>query len=247
MMMNMYLIQFLSWCFSLKSWNEKWGMGIQRGIELSIMTLCITFFLEVCSLSTVRQVWKQPGGIQLYQKALFYNVRNHFVWGVPTYAVAVTQLCATVPLSQRSWWKMTSSVILLISLHDLMYYQAHKTFHSSSTWYKFHKFHHQFHYHTPPITANAVTTVEYMIAYVFPFALAAAFLHPTELELRISVSIISVMNLLEHTPALDKIMLWPRWLVSPHQHLEHHRKGTIHYAAPVFNIDWLYECWKPYM
>lgn len=82
-----------------------------------------------------------------------------------------------------------------------------------------------------------------MMAYVLPFAVAAALVHPTESELRVAVSIISAFNLLEHTPALEG-MPWPRWLVSPSQHLEHHRKLTVHYAAPVFNMDWLHECWR---
>lgn len=222
--------------------DEAWKRGIYGGLEVSIMTLAFTFFLEMLSIPTVRQVWKQPGGLQLYATAVVYNIRNHFLLGIPTFAVAVVYLCTELPI-ERHWGKASCYVLALIFLHDLMYYQAHKTFHSNATLYQFHKFHHRFHFHTPPVTANGVSSVEYMLAYVLPFAAAAALVHPTEFELRIAVTITSAFNLLEHTPRLERIA-WPPWLVSPHQHLEHHRKGTLHYAAPVFNVDWLHECWK---
>ncbi len=225
------------------AWDEEWKRGIYGGLEASIMTVLLTFILEMCSLPTVRQVLKQPGGLHLYQTALFYNIRNHFGWGIPTYAIAVVYLCPTL---ERPLWSMALHVLALIVLHDLMYYYAHKTFHTAPGWYQYHKFHHQFHHHTPPVTANAVTSVEYLLAYVLPFALAAGLVRPTEWELRVAVSIISVFNLLEHTPRLDGLS-WPHWLVSPKQHLEHHRKGTLHYAAPVFNMDWFHECWNSNM
>lgn len=234
-------IQMLPWLLP-DNWDEAWKRGIYGGWQASVMTILLTFVLELCSMPTVRQVWKQPGGQRLYRTALFYNVRNHFGWGIPTYATAVVYLCQN-KVVERPLWQMALHVLAMIVLHDLMYYQAHKTFHTTPGWYQYHKFHHQFHFHTPPITANAVTSVEYMVAYVLPFALAAAVVRPTEAELRVAVSIISVFNLLEHTPRLDGLV-WPRWLVSPQQHLEHHRKGTVHYAAPVFNMDWFHECWR---
>ena len=50
-------------------------------------------------------------------------------------------------------------------------------------------------------------------------------------------------NLSIHTPDSEA---WsernmPAWLVSTHDHLEHHRKSNIHYGAPTFNMDWAIE------
>jgi hypothetical protein len=90
--------------------------------------------------------------------------------------------------------------------------------------------------------ANAVSAVEYLAAYVVPFAVAAALVHPHETELQCAVAVVSVCNLLIHTPRLEE---WSKALgpafVTTHGHLEHHRRMTINYAAPTINVDWIVE------
>eukprot|EP00980_Cylindrotheca_fusiformis_P000239 scaffold52_cov183-Cylindrotheca_fusiformis.AAC.18 len=62
---------------------------------------------------------------------------------------------------------------------------------------------------------------------------------PDPVSLQLSVAIISVANVLLHTPKLidtsERVL--PRWWVSTSDHVEHHRKLNTKYAAPTFNLD----------
>lgn len=213
--------------------------GAFGGLELAVLTVLLTLVLELCSLPTVRSVLQQTDGPALYRTALWYNLRNHFLLGIPTYAVAVGFLCSS-PKPQSSNVSLASAgnVLSVIVLQNLIYYQAHKTFHSTPKLYQYHRFHHRFNAHTPPSAANAVSVTEYMIAYVLPFGVLAALVGATEFELRTAVGLLSVLNLVVHTSRLDALP-WPAFLVSPHQHLDHHRKVSVHYASPFLNVDWL--------
>ncbi|GAX11656.1 hypothetical protein FisN_7Lh016 [Fistulifera solaris] len=216
--------------------------GAYGGCEVAVGTIVLTVVLELCSLPTVKSVLKQTDGSSLYLTAIWYNFRNHCLLGIPTYAVAVAFLCA--PLTSQSHnniLKTIANILSVILLQNLVYYQVHKTFHSSPELYQYHRFHHRFNVHTPPSAANAVSVVEYLVAYVLPFGGIAALVGATEGEMKIAVIVLSVLNLLVHTPRLDSLPYWPACLVSPHQHLDHHRKVTVHYASPFCNVDWFVE------
>ena len=130
-----------------------------------------------------------------------------------------------------------------MGIHAVLYYQLHKTFHSSATLYKYHRFHHRFKEHTPPMAANAVSLVEYTVAYILPFAFAALVIRPTRLEFRVAITVLSVCNLLVHTPALEKLP-GPAFWVMPSDHQAHHRLVNVHFASPTINIDWILEQWN---
>ncbi|GAX20707.1 hypothetical protein FisN_7Hh016 [Fistulifera solaris] len=216
--------------------------GAYGGFKVAVGTIVLTFVLEMCSLPTVKSVLKQTDGPSLYLTAIWYNFRNHFLLGIPTYAVAVAFLCAPVTVqSNKNILQTTANILSVILLQNLVYYQVHKTFHSSPELYQYHRFHHRFNVHTPPSAANAVSVVEYLVAYVLPFGGIAALVGATEGEMNIAVIVLSVLNLLVHTPRLDFLPYWPACLVSPHQHLDHHRKVTVHYASPFCNVDWFIE------
>jgi hypothetical protein len=106
--------------------------------------------------------------------------------------------------------------------------------------YKYHRFHHRFKAHVPPVSANAVSSVEYLVAYILPFALGALIVRPHISEMRAVINITSLSNLLIHTPRLEKLSekLWPIF-VTTHGHIEHHKKLTMNYAAPTINVDWV--------
>ena len=93
------------------------------------------------------------------------------------------------------------------------------------------------------MTANAVSAVEYVFAYILPFAIACPFVQPDTLSLRLCVGIVSVSNLFIHTPKLSELSekFMPEFIVSTNDHLEHHKKLNCKYAAPTFNIDYLLE------
>jgi sterol desaturase/sphingolipid hydroxylase (fatty acid hydroxylase superfamily) len=73
-----------------------------------------------------------------------------------------------------------------------------------------------------------------------PFTIAMPFVRPDAVSIQLSVGIVSVSNLLIHTPKVAEISekFMPEWLVSTDDHLEHHRKLNCKYAAPTFNIDY---------
>jgi sterol desaturase/sphingolipid hydroxylase (fatty acid hydroxylase superfamily) len=238
----------MAWWQSPSSQEAVWE-GCTGGLELSVATLVATLVLELISFDTVRALHqKQSDGPALYRQAVFVNFFNHFVLGIPVYITAVLLFGRRSDGSEGTGGSLFASLVRVLGvifIHEVLYYEAHKTMHSSSGWYRFHKFHHQFRQYIPPVSANAVTVVEYLMAYVIPFALATIVLRPTEAELRASVYVVSFANLLIHTPAYSftSKYLEAVYLVSEHVHSEHHRKLTTNYAAPVVNIDRLIEWW----
>jgi sterol desaturase/sphingolipid hydroxylase (fatty acid hydroxylase superfamily) len=219
----------------------KAALGIREGLELATVTILLTAVLEVASLPSARGVWKQSGGPALYRKSLFFNFRNHYLYGVPVTAVAYTCFCLGDDDVEFTWLRFAVKTWAVVLFHAVAYYQVHKLFHTSAQLYQFHKFHHRYNAHVPPVSANAVETVEYLVAYVIPFAAAALVVRPTTSELKLAVAVISVFNLLVHTPRLEAAAakLCPPWWVSTADHMEHHRRLTVHYASPTLNIDWI--------
>ena len=41
-----------------------------------------------------------------------------------------------------------------------------------------------------------------------------------------------------HTPEFETVP-WVKWLVSPRNHIQHHKKRNCHYASPTLNIDYI--------
>ena len=66
-----------------------------------------------------------------------------------------------------------------------------------------HRFHHAFAKHVTPSSANAVSVVEYVYAYMLPFVVGCALCAPDERALLVAVAVVSVNNLLIHTPRLE--------------------------------------------
>jgi sterol desaturase/sphingolipid hydroxylase (fatty acid hydroxylase superfamily) len=229
--------------FVLPLSSEKIAAHASEGQELSIWTFVLTLGLELWSIDTVKKVLVQPGGgITLYRAAVVANLVNHFVFGWTIYMCAATLFC-------RDTQELTSSdriisVMTILFVQSILFYIAHRAFHSNPNWYRHHRFHHRFNTFVVPMAANAVSTVEYVFAYILPFTIAMPFVRPDTLSLRISVGLVSVTNLMIHTPKLSVLSekFMPEWLVSTEDHLEHHRKLNCKYAAPTFNIDYLLEC-----
>ena len=221
---------------------EKIADHAREGLELTAGTFLLTLVLELWSLDTVKKVLDQPGsGISLYKEAIVANLVNHFVFGWTIYVSAATIFC-------RDTEEVTSSdriifVITILFVQSVLFYVVHRAFHSNPNWYRHHRFHHRFNTFVVPMTANAVSVVEYIFAYMLPFTIAMPFVRPDTLSLRLSVGIVSVTNLMIHTPKLGEIseQFMPEFLVSTNDHLEHHRKLNCKYAAPTINVDYLLE------
>ncbi|CAB9507295.1 expressed unknown protein [Seminavis robusta] len=208
-----------------------------KGLEIVNVTIIVTIILELYSLDTTKIIWAKDKS--LYLQAVALNFVNHYLYGIPVYMVAALFFVRKVD-EEYSAAFVALQTLGVMAVHSLCYYEMHKTFHTFPKLYKYHKFHHRFHTHVTPMVANAVGFVEYMLAYVVPFAVAGAIVRPYADCLILAVYITSLTNLSIHTP---KIEAWseknmPSWLVSTHDHLEHHKKLTVHYGAPTLNVDW---------
>ncbi|KAL3919632.1 MAG: hypothetical protein SGILL_003656 [Bacillariaceae sp.] len=207
-----------------------------------MVTVLLTLVLELWSKDTVKKILDQPGaGISLYKAAIVANLVNHFVFGWTIYMSAATLFCRDTEEVSSS--DRIISVITILFVQSVFFYVAHRAFHSNPNWYRHHRFHHRFNTYVCPMAANAVSVVEYIFAYILPFTVAMPFVRPDTLSLRLSVGIVSVTNLMIHTPKLGEISekFMPEFLVSTNDHLEHHKKLNCKYAAPTFNIDYLLE------
>ena len=125
---------------------------------------------------------------------------------------------------------------VILGVQNIGYYCAHRLFHTSRRLYRFHHFHHKFDKILVPSIGNAVSTTEYLVAYMAPFAAGAYITAPSEVTFIMSLFFVALLNMSIHCMELTHLK-YPKWLVSPNKHFAHHigRKG--HYAAPVFDID----------
>lgn len=128
--------------------------------------------------------------------------------------------------------------ISILFIHHIGYYVAHRGMHQIPLLRKFHEFHHRFETFIIPSIGNAVSTEEFLIAYVAPFILGAAIIRPNEITFMVPISAISIFNNIIHCKELRYIQ-WSPLLVSPDQHLEHHEHRANYFAAPILNIDYL--------
>lgn len=226
---------FMKWC--------------QSSLQVANETIVLTVVLELLSISTVKKLLSQTkDGYNLYYTSWWVNFRNHYMIGVPIMTLVGMYLDERkiVRSNIESIDDMYSILLFLwntlaiITIHSILYYYVHKTMHEPQ-YYKYHRFHHRFNTYTPPVAANAVSAIEYIIAYMLPFAVGALIVHPTQLELDVGVRFVSITSSFVHTPILEDLAIRyvPNLFVSTNKHLEHHRRVTMNYASPTWNIDWI--------
>lgn len=215
-----------------------------HGMRMALATLLLTVLLEVISFRTVRDLTeKQANGRRLYVKAVVANIANHFFLGVPIYMVSERLFCSEREEFINDSYGLASlaRVMVILIMHSIGYFFAHKAMHTVPGLYKYHAFHHRFKAHIPPSAANAVSPVEYIVAYILPFAVGAVLARPSSFELQVGVSVVSVSNLLVHMPAMECLSAWfEPVFVSASSHKQHHKVLTCNYAAPTWNIDYIW-------
>ena len=104
--------------------------------------------------------------------------------------------------------------------------------------YPIHRFHHKYNAIVLPSSASAVSHAEFIFAYMTPFVVAAWGSGTDKHLAMTAVFIVSLFNLIIHTPALEKTFeRYPSLFVSPADHLAHHRQLTCHYSGET-NIQY---------
>ena len=126
-------------------------------------------------------------------------------------------------------------IISILLIHNFLFYIAHFSFHNFKPLAFIHHFHHKFNKPIPS-SGNAVSLNEYNIAYVLPFLIAAFLIKPNDISFRASIAIIGFLNSLIHCIPLYNLSIG-NLFIKPGDHIEHHEKRTVKYAAPLLNID----------
>tara|TARA_B100000524_G_C23652363_1_gene370561 strand:+ start:831 stop:1532 length:702 start_codon:yes stop_codon:yes gene_type:complete len=134
------------------------------------------------------------------------------------------------------------SVTYLVITHSIGYYCFHRLMHRSDLFRKYHNFHHQFNTTLIPSISNAVSPLEFTLAYMFPFVIGAYIFKPDVYSFNLSIIIVSFMNLVIHTEEFNNVP-WNKFLVSPQTHSNHHKGKNLKstYSAPTFNIEEIYK------
>merc|ERR1719335_651049 len=113
-------------------------------------------------------------------------------------------------------------------------------------FYWMHRFHHRFNKYVPPSAANAVTIYEFTAAYSGPFVIGCLIFGSDRVALQVAIGLNYLLSALVHTPWMQSLSkaVFPWFLVSAHDHNEHHRLLNKHYASPTWNVDrilaWLF-------
>lgn len=123
----------------------------------------------------------------------------------------------------------------IILIQNLLYFFIHRYMHITNA--SMHKFHHRFQEDIFPSTANTVSVSEFLLAYLLPLFIGGYFSKTTEITFLMASYTISLFNILVHVKKLEHIP-YPKYLVSPSKHLNHHQRKTKHYASPILDVEW---------
>ena len=174
----------------------------------------------------------------LYFSAIRQNLFAGIVLGPPAYAMVTSFLA-----DQGNYQLWFVSIPGILFVQSVMYGMFHFWMHKPQFYVMIHKYHHQFNEKTfvRPISANAVSCAELLIAYQFPLVVGTLLFRPTKDDMYWALMISSLTNLLIHTPpsALPNFYEWmPHWFCSNHKHFVHHElNAKQHYCAPIFDLD----------
>lgn len=129
---------------------------------------------------------------------------------------------------------------LILIIHSIGYYCMHLAMHKINFLKCIHKFHHKFTNNLIPSIGHAVSPYEFILAYALPFILASYILDSNIVTLNYAIRTVSGFNLLIHCNELNYLN-YPNTLVSPSDHINHHKlkpnKNT--YSAPIINLDYI--------
>jgi len=202
--------------------------------KLSLGTLALTSILEGISWKKVKEINTKSYGKENYKKALYLNLENKLIIAPPIYFMA------TFLFSESEVGILLEMLqfLAILLVQSIGYFMAHRWMHYPQNYW-IHEFHHRFSREVTPVVANAVSRYEYLYAYILPLLMGIIVTTPTQRAANMSISGVSVGNLLIHFEKVENLSIKfvPDYFVSTFFHLEHHRKHTRNFSAPILNID----------
>lgn len=203
-----------------------------QGLQLGMYTITISSILDntISSEHTKALVERD---IKLYFEGMRANYLNLLLIS-PLYYVFVYLFLLNN--NKQGFYLLDYTGLLLI--HNVGYYVIHKMMHKIPQLKKFHNFHHLFS-QVIPSNGNAVSLMEFNLAYISPFIGGIYLISPNNDTLKSAIMTISFLNTFIHCPNFADMEL-PDIIVSPAKHINHHKKCTMEtYAAPLLNIDYI--------
>ena len=219
-------------------------MLLVEGFLLSFTGVLLMLLFEFgLSMGDVKKIRSSDGG-KLYTEGMIATLFNHLVFGPITYYLTMI-VCLDDDDHSRSLGQQVYSVIAFLVIQSGLFFCIHYTMHTRP-FYWMHRFHHRFNSIVLPSSASAVSPAEFIVAYMFPFVIAAKLGSCDKPSAIVSVLCVMTANLYIHTPALEELLTkcLPWVFVSPSDHLAHHRQLSCHYSAPIFHYDRVIETLK---
>ena len=200
-----------------------------NGLILGLINLILALFFDLINIKVVQLIQ-----IKLYIKAIIYNTINLILISPIVYSYILTYYSQTDIFGIK--YEIINT-ILIVFFQGIFYHIVHKLMHTR--WlYKIHKFHHKFNKYVIPMSANAVSIYEFLFAYLLPIIIPIYFLHPSHLSINIAIFVISLGNILIHSPIFLNISQYvPDMFVSTEKHIDHHKHKDKHFSAPIINFD----------
>ena len=207
-------------------------ISIGKGLLLGSSIAMLSFFLDI-SFSKKSFIKLCNESSEKYIQAVEAVQRNMMVISPLVYGVIDQSF-----IDHNSMTFQYNNIVSVLGIHSVGYYVVHTAMHKFKKLYTIHSFHHQYDKILLPSIGNAVSTMEFISAYLLPFVIAAYFLRPNEISFIIPIGIIGLLNIVIHCKELEDLP-WAALFVSPKNHIEHHEVRTKHYAAPTINWDYI--------
>jgi hypothetical protein len=223
--------------------QEVTGGFILGAYQVSIFTFCFLFASET-------MLWDQSWRAEFEKsrtRALWWSGVRSSLLNYLFLAPAAKGLATAFVMSRTVPYLNPCLAFPGVLLCQAVGYAAAHEFMHRPQHYKWtgHYYHHQFNEKTfvRPISANAVTPVEFLIAYAIPLMAGIVLFRPSPGVADAVIFAVSLANLCIHTP--ERVLPMHRWappgLVSNRKHLYHHEKDTTKFfSAPIIDLDdWL--------
>ena len=206
--------------------------SLTKGFLLGAFTLVIGYIGDN-TISKKTTVLIKEKDLSLYNQAMRALFLNLLVVFPITYNIVDSTL---INHNVSFFLIQLDKIGIILLVQNVVYYIAHRTLHKVTFLYKFHSFHHKFDKILIPSLGQAVSVVEYCTAYLVPFILGAWITNPSEISFIICISILGLLGMVIHCQELYNVK-YLFFLVSPHDHIEHHKLRNKHFAAPLIDID----------